>query len=181
VGLFHFLRRKDQSAMPDPDSPEFQQMVEGSALSGSEQTGVQSWASVGDATSAEELGRRAAAQLGIDPSHVQVEQGASQTLDLRGSGAREQILGLLRQHGIDPDKPGQQVDASTIPGLQQAIVSLLGEHGVQIPPAGGVGGYVGSSAKADPIAQIEHLAAQRDAGKITEAEFEAQKKSLLGE
>jgi hypothetical protein len=32
----------------------------------------------------------------------------------------------------------------------------------------------------DPLAQIEHLAAKRDAGEITEAEFEAQKKRLLG-
>ena len=48
--------------MPDPDSPEFRAAVEGSALPGSEGVamGEGSWASVGDATSAEELARRVA-------------------------------------------------------------------------------------------------------------------------
>jgi hypothetical protein len=34
---------------------------------------------------------------------------------------------------------------------------------------------------ADPLTQVEHLVKQRDAGKITAAEFEAQKRQILGE
>jgi hypothetical protein len=192
MGLFDFLRRKDESAMPDPESPEFQATVEGSTLPGSQgvAAGEGSWSSVGDATSAEELGKRVAAQMGIDPGSVEVDRSSSsQTVDLRGTGAREELLEVLKQHGIDPDKQGQQVDASTVPGLQEAIFKVLGAAGVQIPGmadgpgttiAAGPGGMrIRSSA--DPLAQVEHLAKQRDAGTITAAEFEAQKRQILGE
>jgi hypothetical protein len=126
-----------------------------------------------------ESAHHALQQLGIDPAQVQAEQ-SSQTIDLRGSGAREQIVQALRDHGIDPDKQGQTINAATVPGLQEAIMSALGQAGVQIPGAGGFGGAVGTPQQ-DPLDQIAHLDQQRDAGKITEAEFEAQKKRLLGE
>jgi len=192
MGLFDFLRRKDESAMPDPESPEFQSAVEGSALPGSEGAaiGQGAWASVGDASSAEELGKRVAAQMGMDPEGVTVDQtSTSQTIDLRGSGAREELLEVLRQHGIDPDKKGQQIDASTMPGLQEAVFKILRGAGVQIPGmadgpgttvAAGPGGMRISTSE-DPLAQVEHLAKKRDAGEITEAEFEASKKQILGE
>jgi hypothetical protein len=163
MGLFGFLRRKDESAMPDPDSPEFQALVDGSTLPGSAEMGESGWSSV---------------------------PAGTQNVDLRDTGAREEIVELLRERGIDPDAKGQQIDASTVPGLREAILAILGRHGieistaggVQIPTAGGVGGYVaGSAAAADPLAQIEHLAKQRDAGRITEAEFQAQKRSLSGD
>ena len=38
-----------------------------------------------------------------------------------------------------------------------------------------------SPPKQDPLDQIAYLDQQRDAGKITDAEFEAQKKKLLDE
>ena len=154
MGLFDFLRRKDERAIPEPGTPEFDATVQASAIPDSQSVpmGEPGWTST-DAT--------------------------SQTIDLRGSGAREKIVDVLREHGIDPDKEGQQIDASTVPGLQQAIFSALGDAGVQIPDAGGFGGGVGVPQQ-DPLAQVEHLAAKRDAGEITDAEFEAQKKRLLG-
>jgi hypothetical protein len=191
MGLFGFLRRKDERAMPDPDSPEFRQTVQGSALPGSEMpgSGEMSWSSVGDAASAEELGKRVAAQMGFDPDSVQVDQSTSQTVDLRGTGAKEELLEVLRQHGIDPDQKGQRLDASTMPGLQEAIFKILRAGGVKIPgmadgpgttASAGAGGMTVRSS-ADPVAQVEHLAAKRDAGEITEAEFEAQKRLILGQ
>jgi hypothetical protein len=124
--------------------------------------------------------RQAMAQLGIDhPDGVTVEN-TSQTVDLRGTGARDKVQEVLREHGIDPDKQGQTIDASTVPGLQEAIFSALGESGFQLPQAGGFGGGV-SAPQQDPLAVVEALAAKRDAGEITSAEFEAQKKQLLGE
>ncbi len=162
MGLFGFLRRKDESAMPDPDSPEFQALVDGSTLPGSAEMGESGWSSV---------------------------PAGTQSIDLRDTGAREEIVELLRERGLDPDARGQRIDATAVPGLREAILAILGQHGiqiptaggVQIPTAGGVGGYVaGSPQAADPLAQIEHLAKQRDAGQITEAEFRAQKRSLLG-
>jgi hypothetical protein len=157
VGLFDFLKRKDE-AMPKPGTPEFEAAVAGTAIPDSQSVdmGESGWIS-GDAA----------------------VQQSSQTIDLRGTGAREDIEKVLREHGIDPDKEGQQIDASSVPGLQEAIFGALGEAGVQIPGAGGFGGGV-SPPPQDPLAQIEHLAAKKEAGEITEAEFEAQKKRLLG-
>ena len=104
---------------------------------------------------------------------------SSQTIDLRGTDARANVEEVLRKHGIDPDKEGQQVDASTVPGLQQALLGALGMSGLQIPNAEGFGGGI-SPPEVDSLAQIEYLATKRDSGEITEAEFEAQKRKLLG-
>ena len=156
MGLFDFLRPKDEKAIPEPGTPEFEAAVEGSAIADDQsvQMGESGW------TSPEDLAKQA-------------------TIDLRGTGTREKVLDVLREHGIDPDEKDQKIDAGTVPGLQEAIFGALGEAGVQIPGAGGFGGGV-SPPQQDPLAQIEHLAKKRDAGEITEAEFEAQKKRLLG-
>jgi hypothetical protein len=164
MGLFDFLRKKDEKAIPEPGTPEFDAAVAGSALpDGSVSMGGEGWTS----TSAEV------------PANVEVEQ-TSQTVDLRGTDAREKIEDALRESGIDPDKEGQTIDASEVPGLQEKILGVLFSSGVDIPNAGGFGGGV-SPPKQDPIAVIEHLAAKRDAGEITDAEFEAQKQRLLGD
>ena len=171
MGLFDFLRGKDERAIPEPGTPEFEEAVCGSALPGSVEMGQSGWTS----TAAGEAARRA----GVDPDRAEAAAGETHTVDLRGSGARENVERVLREHGIDPDKEGQTIDASTVPGLQQAIMGALGAAGLKIPEAGGFGGGV-SAPQADPLAQVEHLAAKRDAGEITEAEFEAQKRRLLG-
>jgi hypothetical protein len=176
VRLFGFFRRKDEDAIPKPGTAEFEAAVQGSAISDSQSVsmGEQGWASPDPA-------HQALQQLGIDPGKVQVEQGPTETIDLRGTETREQILGVLREHGIDPDKQGQTIDASTVPGLRDALTSVLRTTlGVQIPNAGGFGGGI-SPPRQDPLDQVEHLAKKRDAGEITDAEFEAQKRSLLSE
>jgi hypothetical protein len=86
----------------------------------------------------------------------------------------------LQQLGIDPDREGQTINAASIPGLQESILRALGQAGIQIPEAGGFGGTIGAPQR-DPLDQIAYLDQQRDAGKITDAELEAQKKRLLGE
>jgi hypothetical protein len=173
MGLFGFLRRKDEKAIPEPGTPEFDAAVAGSAIPDAQSVpmGQSGWTNPDSAHEALE-------QLGIDPRKAQVEQ-SSQTIDLRGTGAREEVTKVLRKHGIDPDKKGQTIDASTVPGLTQALLgALFGKTGSRIPNAGGFGGGI-SPPPQDPLDQIEHLAKQREAGQITEAEFEAQKKHLL--
>ena len=157
-----FFRRKDERAIPEPGSPEFDAAVEGSALPDSQSVsmGEGGWTNPGSAQDA------------------QVEE-SSQTIDLRGTGAREQIEQALRESGIDPDKKGQTIDAGSVPGLQEKIAGILGQV-IRVPNAGGFGGGI-SAPKQDPLDQIAHLDRQRDAGEITDAEFEAQKKRLLGE
>ncbi len=173
MGLFGFLRRKDEQALPQPGSPEFEAAVQGSALPDSKSVsmGEAGWTNPDSA-------HEALQQLGIDPSSAQVEQ-SSQTIDLRGTGARQQIEQALRESGIDPNEKGQTINAASLPGLQQKIAGILGQM-MNVPNAGGFGGGI-SPPKQDPLDQIAHLDQQRDAGKITDAEFEAQKRKLLGE
>jgi Short C-terminal domain len=158
MALFGFLRKKDERAIPEPGTPEFDAAVQGSALPDSQSVsmGESGWTT--------------------PDSKAEV---SSQTIDLRGTGARQEIEEALRESGIDPDKKGQTIDASSVPGLQEKITGILGRM-MPVPNAGGFGGGV-SAPKQDPLDQIAHLDRQRDAGKITDAEFEAQKKKLLGE
>ena len=150
MGLF---KRKDERAMPDPGTPEFDAMVEGSAIPDDQSVsmGESGW----------------------------TEPGSKQTIDLRGTETADKLRETLRAHGIDPDKQGQTVDASTVPGLKESVLNALFSGGVDIPNAGGFGGGV-SPPKQDPLAVIEELDRKRDAGEISEAEFEAQKRKLLG-
>jgi hypothetical protein len=158
MGLFGFLRKKDERAIPEPGTPEFDAAVQGSALPDSQSVSM--------------------GQDGWSSPDSKVET-SSQTLDLRGTGAREQIEDALRESGIDPDKKGQTIDASSVPGLQEKIGGILGKM-MPVPNAGGFGGGI-AAPKQDPLDQLAHLDKQRDAGKITDAEFEAQKRRLLGE
>jgi hypothetical protein len=110
MGLFGFLRKNDERAMPEPGSPEFETMVEGSAIRDSQSV------SMGEAG--------------------WTQPGGSQTVDLRGTGKREEIQQVLREHGIDPDKKGQTVDASKVPGLRGALLNALFRG---VPNSGGIG------------------------------------------
>jgi hypothetical protein len=97
--LFDFLKKKDERAMPDPGTPEFEAMVAGSAIPDdrSVSMGDEGW----------------------------TQPGASQTLDLRGTGKRDEVKQVLREHGIDPDQKGQTIDASQVPGLREALIKAL--------------------------------------------------------
>jgi|SRR5215213_8321930 len=158
MGLFGFLRKKDERAIPEPGTPEFDAAVQGSAVPDAQSVSM--------------------GESGWTSPEAKVET-SNQTIDLRGTGAREEIEGALRESGIDPDKKSQTIDASSVPGLQEKIGGILGRM-MPVPNAGGFGGGV-SAPKQDPLDQLAHLDKQRDAGKITDAEFEAQKRKLLGE
>ncbi|HEY6639077.1 MAG TPA: hypothetical protein VIZ61_15465 [Solirubrobacterales bacterium] len=110
MGLFGFLRKNDERAMPEPGTPEFEAAVAGSAIPDSQSV------SMGE------------------PGWTQ--PGGSQTVDLRGTGKREEIQGVLREHGIDPDQRDQTIDASQVPGLRQALLRVLFGR---VPNSGGIG------------------------------------------
>ncbi len=160
IGLFGFLRRSDERAIPEPGTPEFEAAVRGTAIADSQSVsmGDSGWTSTATG---------------------EVEQ-SSETIDLRGSGKREEVEEVLRDHGIDPDQKGQTIDASKVPGLRKALLSTLFGGGLRIPNAGGFGGGI-SGPEQDPLAVIEQLSKQRDAGEITDAQFEAHKRRLLGD
>ena len=113
MGLFGFLRKNDERAMPEPGTPEFEAAVAGTAISDSRSV------SMGEAGWA--------------------KPGSTQTLDLRGTGKREEIKEVLRDHGIDPEQKGQTIDASNVPGLREALLKALFKG---VPNSGGIDGGI---------------------------------------
>ena len=53
-------------------------------------------------------------QQAMASGNVQISQGEPQVLDMRGSGLREEIIGIMNEHGIDPaaGTANQNIDAS---------------------------------------------------------------------
>jgi hypothetical protein len=119
VGLFGFLRKNDERAMPEPGTPEFEAAVAGTAIPDSQSVsmGEDGW----------------------------TQPGASQTLDLSGTGRRDEVEQVLREHGIDPDQKGQTIDASKVPGLREALIKALFRG---VPNSGGVAGGISAPKKA---------------------------------
>ncbi len=107
MGLSDFFRRRSdrEKAIPEPGSAEFQDVVQGSELPGS--TGA----------------------AGVEGPWASVEKLPTQTIDMRGSGAREEIIALMRKHGIDPES-GEQIDSSAVPGFQQEVLEVLKRRGL---------------------------------------------------
>ncbi len=78
-----------------------------------------------------------AIEQAIAEGNVQIEQGGSQTIDMRGTGLREEIVGIMQQHGIDPESgSAQNVGASAYGDMQQQILAALAKHGID-PGASG--------------------------------------------
>jgi septum formation topological specificity factor MinE len=128
VGLFDFLRRRRQreSALGQAEdelgtfaTPEGQQVV-----------GRQVSASPGFT-----LGSMI--QTAIDQGDVMIEQGPSQTIDMRGTGLREEILEIMRRHGLDPEGgASMNVNAGDYGDMQEQIMEALSKHGVNIDGGG---------------------------------------------
>ena len=97
-----------------------------------------------DLTAATDLaGIMAMMQQAFETGNIQVTQGESQVIDLRGSGLREQIMGALEQHGIDPQAAqGSEIDAADVPGLQEQIMRALQDAGVDVGQLGNGAGEI---------------------------------------
>jgi hypothetical protein len=104
------FRRKDERAIPEPGTPEFEAMVQGSALPDAQSVSM--------------------GEPGWSPPEER------EIIDLRGTGAGEDVEQVLREHGIDPDKKGQTIDASKVPGLRAALLRVLARG---VPNSGGFG------------------------------------------
>jgi hypothetical protein len=78
-------------------------------------------------------------QQAMATGNVQITQGEPQVLDLRGTGLREEIMGIMSQHGIDPENHAMNanVNAADYGDMQRQILEALGKHGVPgiEPPA----------------------------------------------
>jgi hypothetical protein len=77
-------------------------------------------------------------QTAIDQGNVMIEQGPSQAIDMRGTGLREEIFEIMRQHGIDPESgTAGNVNAADYGEMQQQILDALSRHGLDFG-AGGI-------------------------------------------
>ena len=70
-------------------------------------------------------------QKAIAEGNVTIEQGPSQTIDMRGSALGEEVREILKQHGLDPDgaTAPQSIDPSGYGDMQQQILGALAKHG----------------------------------------------------
>lgn len=70
-------------------------------------------------------------QQAIASGNVQISQGEPQVLDMRGTGLREEIMEIMSQHGVDPEKGVVHGgDASGYMEMQQQIMAALAKHGI---------------------------------------------------
>lgn len=73
----------------------------------------------------------------IEGQNVQIEQGAAQTIDMRGTELGDEIREIMSQHGIDPGSGvAEGVDANSMTGMQQQILQALAKHGIDPNAAG---------------------------------------------
>src|SRR4051794_32887655 len=74
-------------------------------------------------------------QQAMKTGNVQVSQMPPQVIDMRGTGLREEILGIMGQHGISTDgSSGESVNASDYGDMQKQIAEALEKHGVPTGP-----------------------------------------------
>jgi hypothetical protein len=75
-------------------------------------------------------------QQAMEQGNVTVTQSGSQAIDARGTDLGEEIKGIMRQHGIDPDGQSQNVNAADFGSMQQQILDTLAKHGIDANAAG---------------------------------------------
>ena len=62
-------------------------------------------------------------------------------MDEAKHGLREEILGIMSEHGIDPAAmSAEHINAAAMPAMQQQILDAISQHGVEVPDAGFGGG-----------------------------------------
>jgi hypothetical protein len=160
VGLFDFFkrRRERESAIPG-DSPEsLTRQLRGDGQPIGQPVGQafpQASPQSVDLTAATDLGGiMAMMQQAFQTGNIQVTQGEQQVIDLRGSGLRDQIMGALEQHGIDPEAAQVgQINAGDVPGLQEQIMRALQDAGVDVGQLGNGAGEItieGSDSGSEP-------------------------------
>jgi protein-tyrosine-phosphatase len=155
VGLFDFFRRRREreSAIPAPStqvsplSSEGDQPVVGQQFSAPPAAGTPGGFDVSSLSGLAGLAdamEQAAAQ-----GNTEVTQ-SSQTLDLRGTGLREEIVEIMKRHGIDPESgavQGGQINAASMPAMQAEMLEALKRHGID---TGGASIQIDSSQPPQP-------------------------------
>ena len=144
MGLFS-NRRKRESAVPESShepalgsfassegQPVVGRQVGGGQPGGAELEGLGAMDGLAVLTQLGPMIQQAMAQ-----GNVQVEPGAAQTIDARGTELGDEIREIMSQHGIEPGGTvASGVDANSLAGMQQQILQALAKHGIDSNAAG---------------------------------------------
>jgi len=91
----------------------------------------------------------AAAQQSGSIQVQNIEPGQMQGVDFDGSGLRDEIMGIMREHGIDPESGAtESFNAAEMPAMQQQIMNALSRRGLNFGQ-----GWPGSVPGAPPEAE----------------------------
>ena len=143
MGLFDFFksRREKESALQPSEiesapgtfaNPEGQQVV-GTQVPGTSGIEVQGMSAADGLAMLSQLGPMI--QQAMKTGNVQISQMPPQVIDMRGTGLREEILGIMGQHGISTDgSSGETVNAADYGEMQKQIAEALEKHGVPTAP-----------------------------------------------
>ena len=139
MGLFDFFsrRRERESALDQADHDAAATLGSFASSEGQPVVGEQ----VSDGGGAEVAGLDLSnlgsmVQAAIDSGNVTIEQGPSQAIDMRGTGLREEIFEIMRQHGIDPESgTSSNVNAADYGDMQRQILEALSRHGLDFGTA----------------------------------------------
>lgn len=147
MGLFDFFkrRRERESAVPESEALGSFARAEGQPVVGAQVGGgtpdfaSMSMQAPGLMESLEALSELGPAlQKAIAEGNVTIQQGESQVLELGGTGLREQIFEIMKQHGIDPDGGvTTNIDAGAHGDMQKQILQALTQHGLDFGAGGG--------------------------------------------
>jgi hypothetical protein len=146
MGLFNFFksRRDRESAIPQSDADEIVGKFQQDTPVGQPVEGVgtaQPFGQLGGGQAMDMgsmLGMLGMIKQAYQSGNVQISQG-EHVIDMRGAAngqeLREQIMAAMQQAGLDPEHMPdgtQQVDASQYAGLQQNLLDVLSQHGVDV-------------------------------------------------
>ena len=113
-----------------------------------------------------------------DPQHVAVDWKALAGQQAEEAEQRREHLaamGPVGPEGIEAAAGTQVIDLRNDPEMRQQVLDALAAKGIEIPRS------EDATASDDVLTQLERLSALRESGALTESEFRAQKRRLLGE
>ncbi len=104
--------------------------------------------------------------------------GGQQVVDARNDPELRAKLEQVVGHSLEPGTE-QSIDVSGDPAMAARIMQVVQEHTAAKGQTGAATGATGAAA--DPLEKLERLAKLRESGALSEAEFEQEKRELLGE
>ena len=139
MGIFSFFRNR-RAAESAFGSLEQQAAIQQALAQANAHPGVSTGPAM-QVTQTESVGGLAA--LGVLFSQLQAARDAgvtvettSQVIDLRGTDLRGDILEVIAAHGLDANRPGQEIDPAAAAGLQADILGVLAGAGIDVTGAG---------------------------------------------